>query len=539
MTFTISEEHVTTVRWSIYDGDRLVTTFQGFNESYRLDVTKTYTVVVECVNVTGSRTRAFRVSGSLETSASGGEGQLNATYTPTPTPTSTPTPTPTNTPTSTPTDTLTSTPTDTPSPTLTATVVEVTQATPTVASPTPSETLTPTLLPVPIQTLPPGQTCVAGCPEVLVYHTFITGDWEIFRLDAPFENQTNSTNLSHGVGQGITDAYPSLSPNKQWMAFSSLRDGNWEVYIASTDGDPSKLQRITYNTVARDIDPVWGPNNFVVFESTRSGAWDLFLLDVTTGSVRQLTEESGNNQDAYWSPDGTHIVFSSDREGLWQVYEMNVFSLETRRLTDGVADEVDPQVSFDGTYVSYRSYRNGHSVIYLMNPDGSNPRPITDENADATNVSWSPNSQLLAYQSNLDGDLDIYVYELATGLTRHLTDNTIDDYAPTWRCDSETVVFTSDITGNPDVFEAPARPITDPPILVEQDATQLTFDPVFDIYPLGLNADESASREGQHASISLGRQTVFFNPDMTLTDPDPSDEIGRIDYVPIDGCQTE
>ena len=135
--------------------------------------------------------------------------------------------------------------------------------------------------------------------------------------------------------------------------------------------------------------------------------------------------------------------------------------------------------------------------------------------------------------------MDIFVYEIATGLTRQLTENDIDDYAPTWRCDSETVVFTSDITGNPDIFEEPARPITDPPILVEEDAKQLTFDPVFDIYPLALNADESASREGQHASESLGRQTVFFNPDMSLTDPDPSDETSSIDFIPIDSCQIE
>jgi hypothetical protein len=111
------------------------------------------------------------------------------------------------------------------------------------------------------------------------------------------------------------------------------------------------------------------------------------------------------------------------------------------------------------------------------------------------NVSVSPDSQLVAYQSNLDGDNDVYIYEFATGETRLLTDNEIEDYAPTWWCDAPVVVFTSDVTEDPNIFDAPALPIDGGPILVDQEAGQLTFDPAFDQYPENTPPEENASRQ--------------------------------------------
>jgi hypothetical protein len=57
------------------------------------------------------------------------------------------------------------------------------------------------------------------------------------------------------------------------------------------------------------------------------------------------------------------------------------------------------------------------------------------------------------------------------------------------------IVFTSDVTQDSNLFSAPALPITEGAIVVEDEATQLTTFPESDQYPLDSPAEENASRQ--------------------------------------------
>lgn len=386
--------------------------------------------------------------------------------------------------------------------------------------------------------------CAYGCPTFQLYHTDEMGDWEIFRLDSAdaLTRTTIRENLSLGMGEGVVDMAPSLSPGNNWIVFQSNRDGNWELYVAPTSGgDPDAVQRLTYNRIAIDGDPMWGPNNFVVFESTRNGNYDLFLIDMSTGQEYQLTDSEGDDINPYWSPDGTRVLFQSDRgtANRWQLYELNIATGQLAALSASDVVEVDPQYSHDGSQIVFRSYANDGDVstLMVMNRDGSNHRPISDPNGDATNAAWSPSDRYLAYQSDVDGDLDIYIYDLATGATRQLTDNAISDYAPTWRCTDERVVFTSDITGDPNIFEADVSPLDAPAIAVDEDASQMTFELSNDIYPHSNPSEENASREGQTLLGAFGEQTVFLQPPANVTQVDLSlDGLQRDEWKPVLVC---
>lgn len=391
--------------------------------------------------------------------------------------------------------------------------------------------------------------CRTGCPNFRLYHTDETGDWEIFRLDSadPLTRTTSRVNLSLGEGPGINDMAPSLSPNNEWIAFTSNRatqpgqPENWEIYVAPTSGgNPAAVQRVTYNNFANDTDPVWGPNNWVVFESNRNGNWDLYAVDMSTGIEYRLTDDAGDDINAFWSPDGSKLVFQSDRDGQWQVYELTLGSGAVRRLSDGSAIDVEPVYSPNGGRIAFRTYtaENTDGVITLMNSDGSNRSAISSLDGNASNQAWSPDGALIAYQSDLDGDLDIYVYELASQGTRQLTDNTIPDYAPTWRCSNDIVLFTSDIAGDPNIYEENARPIPEPPVLVEVDSDQLTFELFNDIYPQMTPSEENASREGQTPAGAFGQQTEFLFPAAQRDTPDLSvDGIIRDTWRPLETCQ--
>ena len=335
----------------------------------------------------------------------------------------------------------------------------------------------------------------ATCPDWLVYHTNMTGDWEVFRLGNLPDNAQADPNLSRGVGSRIFDIMPTTSPDRKWVAFASNRDGNWEIYLSAVE--ENSIRRITYNTTAIDLDPTWSPvGDNIIYESNRDGQWDLYRFNVNTGEETRLTNDPGNDVNAAWSNDGSKIAFESDRDGFWQIYELDLSTMATRRLSDGVGDDHEPQYSNDGQLIVFRSYRDGdNSTLYTMDANGGNVKRISDPAGDALNAAISPDDKLIAYQSNQAGKNSIYVYEIASGTTRTLTNSTSENYAPTWWCGSDTVVFTSNATGNPDLFDASALPIQAKPLVVEKEASQLTFDTSDDQYPEGSPSEENASRQ--------------------------------------------
>jgi len=62
-------------------------------------------------------------------------------------------------------------------------------------------------------------------------------------------------NLSHNDAD---DSYPAWSPDGEWIAFASNRDGagNMEIYIMDTNGE--NVRRLTDNP-DEDIYPAWRP----------------------------------------------------------------------------------------------------------------------------------------------------------------------------------------------------------------------------------------------------------------------------------------
>jgi TolB protein len=63
------------------------------------------------------------------------------------------------------------------------------------------------------------------------------------------------------------------------------------------------------------------------------GLLNIYIKDLGTQEVKQMTNQQGNNETPSWSPDGTMLTYSSNRSGSKQIYIMSTDGLRTEQLT--------------------------------------------------------------------------------------------------------------------------------------------------------------------------------------------------------------
>jgi Tol biopolymer transport system component len=92
--------------------------------------------------------------------------------------------------------------------------------------------------------------------------------------------------------------------------------------ITAGVGNPGQL-----STHPSDTAPSWSPDGSqVAFTSSRSGNWEIYLVDLQSGTERRLTDHGAADVAPAWAPDGRRLAFLSNREGKWGVYVLDVRS---------------------------------------------------------------------------------------------------------------------------------------------------------------------------------------------------------------------
>ena len=83
------------------------------------------------------------------------------------------------------------------------------------------------------------------------------------------------------------------------------------MWIVNEDG--KNPERLTDNR-ARDMLPRFSPDgNWIAFSSNRAGNYDVYVIPATGGKPRQLTFHSEDDTVVGWTPDGRKIIFYSTR----------------------------------------------------------------------------------------------------------------------------------------------------------------------------------------------------------------------------------
>ena len=219
------------------------------------------------------------------------------------------------------------------------------------------------------------------------------------------------------------------------IAFSSFRDGNFEIYSMNGDGsDPARLT----NETPFDGSPAWSA------DGTKIAFASVFGLQVMNadGGGRFSVTTSPFDSEPTWSPDGSRLAFTSDDPESAEIHVVNLDGSGDVNVTNDPADDFNPAWSPDGTKIAFTRLRADgaqvHYDIYAMNPDGSGQTDLSRSEGFVREPDWSPDGSKIAFAGfgievmNADG----------SGQTRLMTSSSGQPRAPAWSPDGYEIAFT-------------------------------------------------------------------------------------------------
>ena len=200
------------------------------------------------------------------------------------------------------------------------------------------------------------------------------------------------------------------SPDAKQIAFISATPGP-ETKDAS--GDPIVITRYMYK-------PDAGEGNSHFNDNRRL---HIFVVDLATKRVRQLTDGTAYEHSIDWSPNGDEIVYVSDPSpNADQFFNYDLFAIKVsdgtiRRITATENAEYSPKWSPDGKMIAYSATKRGltdrettmeDTHVWVLNADGTNRHEVGTMDNRQGALQWAADSSAVYFTVQERGNVRLY-----------------------------------------------------------------------------------------------------------------------------------
>jgi Tol biopolymer transport system component len=247
------------------------------------------------------------------------------------------------------------------------------------------------------------------------------------------------------------------------------------------------------------------------------------MMDIIKGAKEKgpvLSTGKGRTTCAYFYPNGENILYASTHLGseecpetppfiqgkyVWPIYDSyDIFKADLNgevlaQLTSEPGYDAEATISPDGKKIVFTSTRSGDLELWIMDIDGKNLVQITDELGYDGGAFFSPDNKSLVFRASrpkAEEDIKTYKSLLAEGLVqptemeiftcnvdgsnmKQVTSLGGANWAPFYHPSGEKILFSSNHKSESgrqfNLF------LMD---LEGQNVEQVTFDPVFDAFPM-------------------------------------------------------
>ncbi|MBF0275531.1 MAG: Tol-Pal system beta propeller repeat protein TolB [Nitrospinae bacterium] len=138
---------------------------------------------------------------------------------------------------------------------------------------------------------------------------------------------------------------PTWSPDGKRIAFESDRHGGPQIFMMDVEG--GNAERLTFEG-NYNAEPSWSPDgDKIAFTAMIKGVMRIAVVTIADKKIHYLTPESRfDSMSPTWSPNGRFILYSSNRTGEYQLYRLNMESGTTSRITFIKGGAQNPAWSF-------------------------------------------------------------------------------------------------------------------------------------------------------------------------------------------------
>ena len=205
------------------------------------------------------------------------------------------------------------------------------------------------------------------------------------------------------VRDGAANYHGTISPDGEWLAFDSDRDGIRGVYVSRVTGlDARRVSGDGYASV-----PTWSPDGhylaFAKAETARPRLWNVWVVDVRTGTLRRLSRHRvGQAWGASWFPDANRLAYSV--EDTLVVVNLEDGARRAFRAPQSSRLIRTPAVSPDGARIIFQLSGDGAWVLEV--PTGRMQRVLAD--ASAEEFAWSPDGSRVLFHARRRGAWSVW-----------------------------------------------------------------------------------------------------------------------------------